>query len=483
MKRAIMIQGSASGVGKSMIAMAIIRHFSKKGVKVAPFKAQNMSLNSAVSCEGGEMSRAQYVQAIAAGAIPSVEMNPILIKPQAGSAQLIVKGKPFGQIDSNYYMNSRKTLLWKIITESLDNLMRDNDLVVIEGAGSPVEINLKSGDIVNMRVAKAAGASVILVADIDRGGAFAQVTGTMMLLERAEKKLVSGFLFNKFRGNLTLLGDYPQKIATSLGIDYFGTVPYIDHRIAEEDSFIADRCSRNDKADIKIAVIDLPHIANLDDFDPLLDNCNVEFVRSGKIEADIIIIPGTKDTIDDLDWLIKSSLAEKILEANKKGMTIFGICGGYQMLGVRITDESGREADGLGLLPVKTIFRSDKKRANLSGIINLDGIKADVKGYEIHHGITEPIGNIKPFIRVTEKNGESVGYFDGAYCKNVYGTYFHSIFQNADFTERFLNNLRKQAGFKPKNFYWQPIDKQIERFCKLFEKSVNIKKIDRLAGL
>ncbi len=483
MKKAIMVQGTASGVGKSMMAMAIIRHFSKNGLKVAPFKAQNMSLNSAVSAEGAEMSRAQYIQAIAAGITPSVKMNPILIKPQSTSAQLIVRGKPFGKIDSNYYMNSRKNLLWKIVAESLGNLMKDNDLVVIEGAGSPVEINLKAGDIVNMRVAKAAGASVILVADIDRGGAFAQVTGTMMLLERAEKKLVSGFLFNKFRGDLTLLGDYPQKIAKSLGIDYFGTVPYIDHRIAEEDSFIANRGSRNDKAGIKIAVIDLPHIANLDDFDPLLENCNVEFVRSGKIEADIIIIPGTKETIGDLDWLIKSSLAEKILEANKKGITIFGICGGYQMLGVRITDEAGREADGLGLLPVKTIFRSDKKRANLSGIINLDGIKADVKGYEIHHGITEPIGSIKPFIRVTEKNGESVNYFDGAYFNNVYGTYLHGIFQNVDFTEQFLNSLRKKLGFAPKRFHWDSMDTQIDRFTEIFESSINIEKIDRLVNL
>ncbi len=483
MSKAIMVQGSSSGVGKSMIAMAIARHFKKSGLKVAPFKSQNMSLNSAVSIEGGEMSRAQYVQAIAAGAVPSVKMNPILIKPESGCAQLIVKGRPYGQINSNYYMNSKKNYLWKIVTESLNDLMSDNDIVVIEGAGSPAEINLKNGDIVNMSVAKAAHAPVILVADIDKGGAFAQVVGTMALLKIEEKGMVAGFIFNKFRGDISLLENYPQKTAESLGINYFGTMPYTPHRIAQEDEFILPVDS-SQIDDLKINIIRLPYMANFDDFDPLLWNANIKFIQSGKIDADLLIIPGTKQTFEDLKWLKRSGLADEIIKAHLAGTTIFGICGGYQMLGIKIADNKNhKNMKGLGLLPVNTIFQDNKRTSNLEGTINLDEISAEVKGYEIHHGITEKIDSIKPFIVVKRRNGKLVKYEDGAYSNHVCGTYFHGMFQNIDFTEKFLNAIRKRAGFSARKYNLQSLDSEIDRFTRLFECSIDTKKIDDLVGL
>lgn len=480
-----MVQGSSSGVGKSMIALALARHFRKRGLKVAPFKSQNMSLNSAVSVEGGEMSRAQYIQAIAAGAVPSFKMNPILIKPESGCAQLIVKGRPYGHIDSGYYMNSKKNLLWDIVIEALNGLIHDNDIVVIEGAGSPAEINLKACDIANMRVAKAADAPVILVADIDRGGAFAQVVGTMSLLDDSEKRMVAGFIFNKFRGDVSLLGDYPEKTAATLGIDYFGTMPYVCHRIAQEDTFVPWQEGQKEKTDdLKIAIIKLPHMSNFDDFDPLLWNVNVQFIQSGEINADIVIIPGTKLTFEDMDWLKKNGIADEIIKMHKMGATIFGICGGYQMLGEKIIDsESSRIVKGLGILPVKTTFWNEKQTSNLMGIVNLDEISSRVKGYEIHHGITERKNSVRPFIIVKEVNGKPAKYGDGAISGTAYGTYFHGIFQNSSFTRKFLNIERKKAGLSAKKYDEWPISQEIDRFTELFESSIDIKKIERLVEL
>jgi len=482
-----MVQGSSSGVGKSMIALALAGHFRKKGLKVAPFKSQNMSLNSAVSVEGGEMSRAQYIQAIAAGAAPSIKMNPILIKPESGCAQLIVKGRPYGRIDSSYYMNSKKSLLWSIVAESLNGLMRDNDIVVIEGAGSPAEINLKTYDIANMRVAKAADAPVILVADIDRGGAFAQIVGTMSLLDDSEKRMVAGFIFNKFRGDVSLLGNYPEKTAETLGIDYFGTMPYVCHRIAQEDAFMPwqKKSPKKEKADdLKIAIVKLPHMSNFDDFDPLSWNADVQFIQSGKINADIVIIPGTKLTLEDLDWLKENGIAEEIIKVHKTGVTIFGICGGYQMLGEEITgSKGGKTVKGLGLLPVKTAFRKEKQTSNLMGIVNLDEFSSKVEGYEIHHGITERKGGVKPFITVKRENGIPAEYGDGAYNEHTYGTYFHGIFQNGSFTQKFLNVARKKVGLDAKKYDEWPISQEINRFTELFESAIDIKKIERLVEL
>jgi len=485
MRKAIMVQGSSSGVGKSMITLALAGHFRKKGLKIAPFKSQNMSLNSAVSVEGGEMSRAQYIQAIAAGAVPSFKMNPILIKPESNCAQLIVKGRPYGQIDSNYYMNSKKNLLWSIITETLNDLMNDNDIVVIEGAGSPAEINLKACDIANMRVAKAADAPVILVADIDRGGAFAQVVGTMSLLDDSEKRMVAGFIFNKFRGDVSLLGDYPEKTAETLGIDYFGTMPYVCHRIAQEDTFVPWQEGQKEKTDdLKIAIIKLPHMSNFDDFDPLLWNANVQFIQSGKINADVVIIPGTKLTFEDMNWLKKNGIADEIIKMHKMGVTIFGICGGYQILGEEIIDsKSSITMKGLGILPVKTIFQNEKQTSNLMGIVNLNEFSSKVEGYEIHHGITERKSGVKPFITVKKVNGKPKEYGDGAISGNACGTYFHGIFQNGSFTQHFLNVERKKAGFGARKYNEWPISREIDRFTELFESAIDIKKIERLVEL
>ncbi len=474
--KALMVQGTTSGAGKSLITMALCRHFKRQGLSVAPFKSQNMSLNSAVSVEGGEMSRSQYLQSIACEEPPSVKMNPILLKPEIDGSQIVLLGKPYGHLSAREYMYSKKEEFLSHSLESLDALIKTHDIIVVEGAGSPVEINLKSRDIVNMRIAKAFNIPVILVTDIERGGAFAQIVGTMELLEKDERSLVIGYLFNKFMGDKSLLGDYPDMIAKRYGIDFLGVMPYANHKLPEEDSMIEWRSSNG--RDLNVDLIRLPHISNFDDFDPLIWNTNLRFVQTGPLNGDIIIIPGTKTTIEDLEWIRNSKLDIEIKNAAKRGSYIVGICGGYQMLGEELRD-SQRNVKGLGLLPVITEFQSEKITSNLEGIEKLTGRSIKIEGYEIHHGVTI-CRDRSPFAHVKYANGKETYYEDGYISGKIFGTYFHGLFRNFDFTEEFLNIVRVSKKLEPQKLKAFSLIEEIDKFTDLFESNIDVKRIEEL---
>ncbi len=475
MGKVLMVQGTSSGVGKSLITTALCRYFKRKGLKVAPFKSQNMSLNSAVSIEGGEMARSQYIQAMASDENPSVKMNPILLKPETNGSQIILMGKPYAHMNAKDYMYSKKVEFFMIAKDALEDLIDSHDIVVVEGAGSPVEINLKDHDIVNMSIAKSVKAPVLLVADIEKGGAFAQIAGTMELFDGDEKNLVIGYIFNKFIGDRSLLGDYPQMLAQKYEMKYFGTMPFIYHKIPEEDSMID--WTRHGSGDLKVKILKLPHISNFDDFDPLFWNTDAEFVTEGNIDADILIIPGTKMTSDDLEWLRKNGFDEQIKKMASSGTYIVGICGGYQMLGDELV-EGTKKIKGLKLLHVRTVFEEKKTLSIFKGRENLFGNK--VEGYEIHHGISYRSACTKPFAIVEEKNGQKVDQEDGAMDRNVLGTYFHGIFQNLKFTKDFLNAVRKSKGMEEKEVESSSLMTEIDRFTDIFESNINVEKIEEL---
>ena len=409
--RTLMIQGTASSVGKSILVAALCRIFRQDGYRVAPFKAQNMALNSFVTAEGGEIGRAQAVQAEAAGIAPTVDMNPVLLKPTADTGcQVIVLGKVARTISASDYYRYTPSLL-ETIAGSLSRLRSAYDIVVIEGAGSPAEINLKDREIVNMRVARMSGTPVLLVGDIDRGGVFASLVGTLELLDEDERRYVKGLIINKFRGDLELLQPGLEFLEKRTGKPVLGVVPYFrDIRIAQEDSvYLDERVENTASHDLDIAVIRLPHISNYDDFDPLEEaGCLVRYVaqRFELGNPHLIILPGTKSTVTDLQYLRQSGLASSILIKAKAGTPVVGICGGYQMLGQKILDPQGvesaeAEVSGLGLLDVVTTFAPEKStrqvRARvLSDLGLLSGTKGqELEGYEIHMGQTDSRGEIK----------------------------------------------------------------------------------------
>ena len=461
--KTIMIQGTASSVGKSIIVAALCRILHQDGYKVAPFKAQNMALNSFVTKEGGEIGRAQAVQAEAAGIEPSVTMNPILLKPEADAkSQIIVLGKVAKTLEARKYYQYASDLL-KIIEDSLTKLRSIYDIVVIEGAGSPAEINLKEREIVNMRVAKIAGSPVILVGDIDRGGIFASLIGTLELLNDEERNLIKGIIINKFRGDIKLLKNGLDIIEERCNKPVLGVIPYFrDISIAQEDSvYLDDRQINSTDTDLCVAVIRLPHISNYDDFDPLEQlGCTVKYISkpSELNDPDLIIIPGTKSTISDLMYTKQCGLAQSIIDKYRTGTPILGVCGGYQMLGKSIKDpyqseSKHKSAAGLGLLDIETVFNREKKttqvkaqvigeRGLLSGMIGIE-----IKGYEIHMGQTNNHSPV-PAFKVTESPGKKEDYSDGALCSNgmILGTYIHGLFHNQDFSQAFLNNLRKMRN-------------------------------------
>jgi len=384
MKKAktIMIQGTASSAGKSILVAALCRIFRQDGYRTAPFKAQNMALNSYVTAEGGEIGRAQAVQAEAAGIPPTLDMNPILLKPTTDSrSQVIVMGKADRTISASDYYQYAPSLL-ETIEQSLERLRSAYDMVVMEGAGSPAEINLKDREIVNMRVAKMSGTPVLLVGDIDRGGVFASLVGTLELLNEDEREYIKGMIINKFRGDIKLLQPALDFLEERIGKPVLGVIPYFrDIRIAQEDSVYLDE--RNEGAgtgDLDIAVVRLPHISNYDDFDPLEEEgCLVRYItqRSEVGNPHLIILPGTKSTIADLEQLRQSGLATSILAKAKAGTLVVGICGGYQMLGKKILDPHGAESDkkeveGLGLLDVVTEFARDKSTSQVRARVLTD---------------------------------------------------------------------------------------------------------------
>ncbi|MFH1651495.1 MAG: cobyric acid synthase [Chloroflexota bacterium] len=453
--KTLMVQGTSSSAGKSILVTALCRIFRQDGYRVAPFKAQNMALNSFVTAGGGEMGRAQVVQAEAAGIAPAVEMNPVLLKPTADDgSQVIVLGKVVRNIRARDYYRYAPSLL-ETISASLESLRREYDVVVIEGAGSPAEINLKEREIVNMRIARLAAAPVLLVGDIDRGGVFASLVGTLALLDDIERDHVKGLVINKFRGDLSLLKPGLDFLEERTGKPVLGVVPYFrDIRVAQEDSVYLDERENPGAGDLDIAVIRLPRISNYDDFDPLEEEgCRVRYVRRREElgEPHLIILPGTKSTVPDLGYLRERGLAEEIVRRAEAGTPLVGICGGYQMLGRTIIDEELVEANvtespGLGLLDVVTRFAPEKSTRQVRGRVLcgqglFSGVTgAEVTGYEIHMGQTGA-GEGGAAFEITASPPYAEGTVNPA--GTILGTYLHGLFHNDDFRRGFLDALRR----------------------------------------
>lgn len=459
MAKAIMVQGTMSNAGKSLLAAGLCRIFKQDGYRVAPFKSQNMALNSYITEEGLEMGRAQVMQAEAAGIAPSVLMNPILVKPtnDVGS-QVIVNGEVLGTMSARDYFQYKKKLVPEVM-KAYETLATRNDIIVIEGAGSPAEINLKEEDIVNMGMAKRAGAPVLLVGDIDRGGVFAQLIGTVELLEEDERAMVKGLIINKFRGDKTILDPGVEMLEQRSGIPVVGVAPYLQIQVEDEDS-LTERFSRKDTVGlIDIAVIRVPRISNFTDFNPLetIPGVSLRYVKyPGELKnPDMIILPGTKNTMEDLQWMRESGMEAAVLKEASRGKLIFGICGGYQMLGEQLSDpfqvEAGGTLRGMGLLPMDTVFARSKTRTRVHGRFRsfsgelepLSGV--ELEGYEIHMGESVLKGEAQPATEISDQVSGSRKP-DGAYRNNVCGTYVHGIFDRESVVEAVLTILGKKKG-------------------------------------
>ena len=462
MAKAIMVQGTMSNVGKSLVAAGLCRIIKQDGYRVAPFKAQNMALNSFITDEGLEMGRAQVMQAEAAGIPPSVLMNPILLKPTDDTkSQIIVNGEVFAQMNATEYYKHKKLFVPKI-REAYDALATDYDIIVLEGAGSPAEINLKENDIVNMYMAKLAKAPVLLVGDIDRGGVFATLAGTMQLFDSSERDFVKAVIINKFRGDIEILKPGLTQLTDIIHKPVAGVIPYMHLDIDDEDS-LSERMQKT-SADglIDLVVIRFPRISNFTDFNifSAIPGVSVRYVTntSSLGKPDLIFLPGTKNTMRDLNWMRENGLEEEILCHANRGKPIFGICGGFQMLGNELKDpfnvEHGGEMKGMGLLPCITTFEKEKTRTRGTGHFeNITGIFAllsghELKGYEIHMGTSEFVEQ-NSLCEIIE-NGSSPKKIqakpDGAFRGNVYGSYVHGIFDSENVVKAIVSALLKEKG-------------------------------------
>ena len=484
MAKVIMIQGTMSNAGKSLVTAGLCRVFKQDGYKVAPFKSQNMALNSFITKEGLEMGRAQVMQAEACGIEPSVNMNPILLKPtnDVGS-QVIVNGEVLGNMSARDYYK-KKTELIPHIMEAYNNLAKEYDIIVMEGAGSPAEINLKENDIVNMGMAKLVNSPVLLVGDIDRGGVFASIAGTLMLLEEDERKMIKGTIINKFRGDVNILKPGLDMIEEITKTPVVGVVPYMELDIDDEDS-LSERFNNKGTVDlIDIAVIRLHRISNFTDFNTFeyIPGVSLRYVKSVRElkDPDMIILPGTKNTMEDLKWLRESGLETQILKQAAKGKVIFGICGGYQMLGMELSDpfnvESGGTMAAMGLLPTKTVFEKEKVRTRVSGNFNeVSGILAELsyvefEGYEIHMGQTTYDFNEEELTTIDNVNGEDIIKNDGLYKDNVYGSYIHGIFDKEEVSKAIVESLCIHKGIDYSSISTVDIEKyKEEQYDKLAE--------------
>lgn len=499
--KTLMVQGTASSAGKSILVTALCRILRQDGYRVAPFKAQNMALNSYVTPDGGELGRSQAVQAEAAGAAMTVDMNPILLKPEGDArCQVVVRGRPWRTLSATEYYDF-KSELWPIALASLARLREQYEVVVIEGAGSPAEVNLRENDIVNMRVAIAAGAPVLLVADIDRGGVFASLVGTLELLEPEERATVKGLVINRFRGDLSLLRDGLDFLTRRTGVPVLGVIPYIrDLRVAEEDSVaIEGGWSDHTRAVLDVAVIGFARIANFDDYDPLRAEPGVRLrlVRDARDLAhpDLIILPGTKATLADLAQFRVSGLAEAVLARARAGTPVIGICGGYQMLGRVLRDPTHvesplAEAPGLGLLPVETTFAAEKSTYRVKGrALPGPGLLAyaageEIEGYEIHMGQSE--GEAMAALRIEERLGQAVDARDGAVSADglVLGTYVHGLFAREGFRRALLRWLAERKGVTlPEAGPRFEVEREYDRLADVVRASVDVATIYRLVGL
>lgn len=463
--KSIMIQGTMSGAGKSLLCAALCRIFAREGYRVAPFKSQNMALNSCVTDDGLEMGRAQAVQAAAANVRPDVRMNPVLLKPCTDTgSQVIVNGKVQTQLGAKEYYQYKKQLI-PAVREAYESLASENDLIIIEGAGSPAEINLRDNDFVNMGLAQMVDAPVLLAGDIDRGGVFAQLVGTVDLLEPEENEHIKGFVINKFRGDPSILDPGLTMLEEKTHIPVLGVIPYLDVDIDEEDS-LAPRLQRKHSGVLDVAVIRFPRISNFTDFAPLEAHSQfgVRYVEKPSLlgTPDLVILPGTKSTISDLIWMRESGMEAKVLQLHSRGIPVMGICGGYQMLGHSLSDpyevEGGGAVRGLGLLSLETVFQKEKhlteSRAVIDGCDFLGGALngAAVQGYEIHAGETgtasgeSPAGGRSKAQAPHNPAGERWGS-----SPSVFGTYFHGLFDTGEVTERLARALsqRKGVSYKP----------------------------------
>lgn len=428
-----MLMGCTSDAGKSFLATALCRHFANQGVRVAPFKAQNMSNNAAVTPDGLEIGRAQYVQALAARVTPEVRMNPILLKPSADThSQVIVMGR-YDAVATHTPWLERAPQLWPVISGALHSLVSEYEQLVIEGAGSPAEVNLHDADLVNMRVALECNADVYLVADIDRGGAFAHLYGTYLCLESAERRRIKGFVLNKFRGDPKLLGNAMDWLEERTGVPTVAIVPFMRHALPEEDAL--HHRARFDPGKLNIALAIYPYASNLDEFDPLVNEAGVNVVpirgRESLSDYAAVLLPGSKNTAESLRYLRSSGLADEIVAAAADGVPVFGVCGGLQLLGRRIHDphqlESG-DIDGLGLLDITTTLDVDKVTRQCETRTE-DGIV--VRGYEIHHGITEAGPGARAHL------ADDLGWSQGV----VTGVYVHGLFENTEYRLSWLERL------------------------------------------
>ena len=448
MTKRIMIQGTMSGVGKSLLTAALCRIFLQDGMHPAPFKSQNMALNSFITRDGLEMGRAQAVQAMAAGLEPDVRMNPVLLKPSSDTgSQVVLLGKVQGEYAARDYFARKKSLVPAILA-AYSGLAADHDPIVIEGAGSPAEINLKQDDIVNMGLAELVDAPVLLVGDIDRGGVFAQLVGTMELLESRERARVAGLIINKFRGDPSLLADGVHMLTARTGVPVLGVIPYTPVDIDDEDSMSPRLDRRDQTAAVDIAVIRLPRISNFTDFAPLEHHpsLSVRYVTSPENlgNPDLVILPGTKSTAADLLWMRQNGLERAVCRLAGSGTPVLGVCGGYQMLGAVLRDplgiEGGGTLAGMGLLPCETEFTPEKRRVRVTArtmTAPLEG--ALLQGYEIHMGRTTRRG-AAPFCAL------SGGGEDGAVSGHVFGTYLHGLFDTGELTGRLAAWLLSRKG-------------------------------------
>ncbi len=503
MAKVIMIQGTMSNVGKSLLVAGLCRTLRQDGYRVAPFKSQNMALNSYITDDNLEMGRAQVVQAEAAGIEPSVLMNPILLKPTTDmGSQVIVNGEVVGNMAAADYFKKKKEYI-PVIKEAYDKLSADMDVIVIEGAGSPAEINLKEDDIVNMGLARLVDAPVLLVGDIDRGGVFAQLIGTVMLLEEEEQERIKGLIINKFRGDVKILEPGLSMLEERCEKPVLGVVPFSDVHLEDEDSLAEVLNCKVCHKGVDIAVIRFPKISNFTDFqalamDPMV---SLRYVSTlAELEnPDVIILPGTKNTISDMKWLRECGLEGAILKQVTKDKSripiLIGICGGYQMLGKLIEDENYVEGTGsvrgMNLLPVVTHFEETKTRTRVLGkIFSLDGVFHElsdkkISGYEIHMGRTEKEG---PSLMALSYGQEGrYQKADGCYQDNVFGTYVHGLFDEDGFRQAFLRMLCERKGIpyeqRPALSYKEYKEQQYDKLADILRSSLNMEQIYRIIGL
>lgn len=500
----IMVMGTSSSAGKSLLVAGLCRCFARRRIRVAPFKAQNMSNNAAVCADGAEIGRSQALQAIAAGVEPRAEFNPILLKPEGNTrSQVIVNGRSTGTLAAAEYFH-RRDQLWPEVTGALDRLRQEFELIIIEGAGSPAELNLADVEIVNFAVARYCQSSVLLVGDIERGGVFAQLLGTLWLLSPADQALVSGLIVNKFRGDLSLFDNGVKILEERGGVPVLGVVPWIkDLRLPEEDALAfsvrpaaaSDASPSANRPAFKIAVVHLPHISNFDDFDPLEQHEAVQVAYADSVEsihdADVVILPGTKNTIEDLHWLRQSGMADAIVRIANHGKAVVGICGGYQILGRHIHNPAGIEgsehqAVGLGLLAVDTIFHEAKQTRQVQTTILDDSVAPGTRGqtltgYEIHHGRTRATSAWLTRHSVDASPDDSM---DGAYSADgrIWGCYLHGIFHNDYFRVAWLQSLGVAASSERSRKAHAMIDDSLDKLADALESHLNLDRLLQQVG-